>query len=225
MFRKIALATITAGIALGLTLVATDSHAQGRGQKGIRVLGGQQTNFVDADGNGICDLRGSQNRGPNFTDANNDGICDLQMRGRGNRGNRGGNGMQAFSGAGRGYRRGQLENAPRRNFVDADGDGVCDNPGPRQGRGFVDADQDGINDNSPLASLALTPEQKAQVVQLRTTGPGPHTDEVLAILTDEQKAQFEELRSQRQDGRLGLQQRQRRGMRMGYQCPVVTPEN
>jgi hypothetical protein len=81
---------------------------------------GDQANFIDENGDGICDLfqnggqgmgRGAGNRGQsglrNFVDADGDGVCD-NFTGTGTRG------------AGRGS---------RVNFIDADGDGVCDNAG------------------------------------------------------------------------------------------------
>ena len=77
------------------------------------------TNFIDENGDGICDLyqgggqgigrqagvRGQGGLG-NFVDADGDGVCDNA-----------GSGMR---GAGRGA---------RVNFIDNDGDGVCDNAG------------------------------------------------------------------------------------------------
>lgn len=81
---------------------------------------GSSTNFVDENGDGICDLyqgggkgfgRQTGNKGQNglhnFVDADGDGVCDNA----GNTGNRG---------TGRGS---------RINFVDNDGDGICDNAG------------------------------------------------------------------------------------------------
>lgn len=59
-----------------VTSVPVSAAAAGRGMNGIR-------NYVDADGNGICDNRtglGCQGRGRGnglrFVDENNDGICD-----------------------------------------------------------------------------------------------------------------------------------------------------
>lgn len=73
---------------------------------------GCRRNFVDADGDGVCDYAGSYCR---YTDENDDGICDN---------------CGALAGACGGQ-----------NFVDADGDGVCDNYaaggcGAGMGRGF-----------------------------------------------------------------------------------------
>ena len=100
-------------------------------------------------------------------------------------------------------------NATGQGFVDANNDGVCDNKGTHQcnmrgkggmgmGLGFVDVDKDGINDNSPLAKIALTPEQKAKIVALRQTASGPHFEELKSILTAEQLAQLNTLRAERQ---------------------------
>ena len=88
--------------------------------KGAGLGRGNGTNFIDENGDGICDLyqgggqgigRQSGNRIKsglrNFVDADGDGVCD----------NTGNTGMR---GAGRGS---------RVNFVDNDGDGVCDNAG------------------------------------------------------------------------------------------------
>jgi hypothetical protein len=94
-------------------------------------------NYVDADGDGVCDNRGTGNcgngngqNGQNYVDADGDGVCD--NRGTGNCGN--GNGQNG------------------QNYVDADGDGVCDNYGTGNGNGgngqnYVDADSDGVCDN------------------------------------------------------------------------------
>lgn len=120
---------------VGSFIITVEADAQGRGKQA-------RTNFVDADGDGVCD---------NFVDADGDGVCDHCVGTREGNGNgRRGNGMR------------------QRNFIDADGDGVCDNTpvensigtasdnqefygkkgrlGDRQ-RNFVDADADGMCDN------------------------------------------------------------------------------
>lgn len=87
-------------------------------------------NFVDVDGDGVCD---------EFVDEDGDGVCD--------------NAGQNAMGEGNGYMGGRNaefdENGPRgthqgsnggAGFVDADGDGVCDN--------CVDEDGDGVCDNA-----------------------------------------------------------------------------
>lgn len=68
-------------------------------------------NFVDKDGDGICDNRSGRHGGNrNFIDSNNDGVCDN------------------FTTAG--------NNRQRRNFIDSNNDGVCDNlANSTQGRG------------------------------------------------------------------------------------------
>lgn len=75
-------------------------------------------NWVDANGDGICDNQGTgagrRNQGatrPNFVDANGDGICDNWS-------------PEKCNGTGQGP-----------NFVDADGDGVCDHKGTAPGTG------------------------------------------------------------------------------------------
>ena len=76
-------------------------------------------NFVDADGDGVCDNcgtgmgRGAGGQGLGFVDADGDGICDNYGTGAG----------RGAGGQGRG-------------FVDADGDGICDNYGTGAGCGF-----------------------------------------------------------------------------------------
>ena len=94
---------------------AVSSYAAGHcGQNaGLGVCG---TNYVDSDGDGVCDNWASRYCTGNFVDADNDGICD--------------NCGAAHHGA---------------NFVDANGDGVCDNCGSgRCGNNYVDANGDGI---------------------------------------------------------------------------------
>ena len=79
--------------------VGSWSYAQGNGKRYGRGAGGAKCgmNYVDKNGDGICDNAGSRGAG----------------KGQGYRG-------QGKNGAGRGAQRGP-------NFVDADGDGVCDN--------------------------------------------------------------------------------------------------
>ena len=70
---------------------------------------GQGRNFVDEDGNGICDFSGEFCR---YVDEDHDGICDYC---------------------------GTAQNGYGRCFVDADDDGICDNyrgQGLGLGRGF-----------------------------------------------------------------------------------------
>lgn len=76
-------------------------------------------NYVDADGDGVCDYRGTRGAGGAgcWTDANGDGICDncggyVDADGDGVCDNRGSRGSAGCGG-----------------YVDADGDGICDNCG------------------------------------------------------------------------------------------------
>ena len=101
------------------------------------VQGIQGPNFIDEDGDGICDLMGTgqsgqgQGYGPwglqagtcggNFIDEDGDGVCDLAGMGQG-------------FGPG-----GSQDGTCGDNFVDEDGDGVCDLAGSGQagtGQGF-----------------------------------------------------------------------------------------
>ena len=89
-------------------------------------------NFVDEDGDGVCDVCGNvpgsgvgyQNgngaRGSNFVDEDGDGVCDVC-------GNVPGSGMGNQNGYG----------ARGSNFIDEDGDGICDTCGtaPADGTG------------------------------------------------------------------------------------------
>jgi len=85
-----------------LSVGTTSAFAAGPGS-------GQGRNFVDEDGNGICDFAGEFCR---YVDENYDGICDYC---------------------------GIEQNGYGCHFVDADGDGICDNyrgQGLGLGRGF-----------------------------------------------------------------------------------------
>ena len=88
------------GIAVALSMCTTTAFAAGHGCG---------RNFVDADGDGICD------NACVYTDADGDGICD----------NCGIDHWCGMAGDGCG-----------RNFVDANGDGVCDNYTTGQGCGI-----------------------------------------------------------------------------------------
>ena len=119
--------------------VTTDMNAQGKGNKGNKGGFGNvgenkgfngtctntqgsftRGNFVDADGDGVCD---------NFIDEDGDGVCDHCANLGGGRGHRGFNGTCTNT----------QGSFTRGNFVDADGDGVCDN--------FIDEDGDGVCDH------------------------------------------------------------------------------
>ena len=77
---------------------------------------GSKVNFIDEDGDGICDLYQTGNQAGrqfgrmaqqvNFIDADGDGVCDNAAN------------------QGRGLGNGQARTI---NFIDEDGDGVCDN--------------------------------------------------------------------------------------------------
>lgn len=81
-------------------------------------------NYVDTDGDGVCDYAGSMCA---YVDEDGDGLCDVcdTYRWCG----------AHWRGAGRGC---------GRNYVDEDGDGVCDYAGSMCA--YVDADGDGICD-------------------------------------------------------------------------------
>ena len=85
------------------------------GTESVVVAGpGAGRNYVDADGDGVCDNTGAEKCGQNYVDADGDGVCDNS---------------------------GTNEECGQ-NYVDADGDGVCDNysgtkvRGCRRGNGF-----------------------------------------------------------------------------------------
>ena len=87
--------------ALVLSLGVTSAFAAGRGGHH-----GGGYNFVDGDGDGVCDNYGQATC--RHTDADGDGVCDLC-------GIAPGSGICGCGG----------------NYADADGDGVCDNYGQR----------------------------------------------------------------------------------------------
>ncbi len=113
---------IAATFVMAMVLTASMTLAQEETPSKLRLhQNSEGTNFVDADGDGVCDNEPAEagtrrgNRGlerPNFVDADGDGICDNEGAGLGN-------------GSGNGL---------KRNFVDADGDGVCDNFGTESSR-------------------------------------------------------------------------------------------
>lgn len=98
--RKTLLSAV--GLVLALSMGVTTAFAAGPGCG---------RNFVDTDGDGICDNAGSMCI---YADADEDGICD----------NCGSYHWCGMAGTGSG-----------RNFVDVDGDGVCDHYGTGQGSG------------------------------------------------------------------------------------------
>ena len=84
--------------------------------RGASLGRGSKVNFIDEDGDGICDLYQTGNQAGrqfgrhsgqmNFIDADGDGVCDNTAN------------------QGRGFGNGQARII---NFIDEDGDGVCDN--------------------------------------------------------------------------------------------------
>jgi hypothetical protein len=129
------------GILAVLTLItffmaSVESDANGRNGKGNNGNKGGNNGthqFVDANGDGVCD---------NFIDADGDGVCD-NCTGKGTgKGNRTGSDFVDADGDG-----------ICDNFIDADGDGVCDNctgNGKGSADGFIDEDGDGVCDNKGL---------------------------------------------------------------------------
>ncbi len=108
-----------------LIFVTTNADAQGRNGKGNNNNGNHgQVNFIDTDGDGICD---------NFVDSDGDGKCD-HCAGLGS-----GTGFIDEDGDGKCDNAGTGKRGNGTRFIDADGDGVCDN--------FTDADGDGKCDN------------------------------------------------------------------------------
>ncbi|WP_308753772.1 hypothetical protein [uncultured Anaerotruncus sp.] len=96
--------TLTGLLAMVLLLSITTTAAFAAGR-------GQGRNYVDADGDGICDRADGI---CNFVDADGDGVCDYRTDGTGT----------TYS---------------QKFFIDADNDGVCDNYAsktpPRDGTG------------------------------------------------------------------------------------------
>ena len=154
--------------ATSLTMADDTPTAQGTFQNG----------FVDANGDGVCDMtgvsRGLKARlayqeagtfGPNFVDEDGDGVCDN---------------CDGTPNLYRYQNQNNMMTGPGPNFVDEDGDGICDNcdgtpnlyryqnqnstmtgPGPN----FVDEDGDGICDNCALHQYDHDFEYQS---------PGPH---------------------------------------------------
>jgi len=117
-------------------------------------FGGRGHNFIDQDGDGICDYaqNGSPTwHGPGFVDDNNNGICDYwdisHARHQRHEGMRyhdeNGNNMNDY------FER-ETHMGPDHNFVDQNGDGICDyaqDGSPTwHGPGFTDANQNGTCD-------------------------------------------------------------------------------
>ena len=107
MKRMIALVLV---LALALSMGGVSAFAAGRhGQRQGGGSRGSGQNWVDADGDGVCDNWASGGRHQNWVDADGDGVCDNWALG-----------------------------GRHQNWVDADGDSVCDNwaSGGCRGRGW-----------------------------------------------------------------------------------------
>ena len=97
-----------------------------------------QAGFVDADGDGACDIcgrvQGTDPSSPNYIDDNKDGVCDhlgTDMQGQGQ------SRMQGAQGRGQGMKgRGVQGNVQGRSYADADNDGVSDNLDSNASRSF-----------------------------------------------------------------------------------------
>jgi hypothetical protein len=105
----------TLAVLLGISVFAFGavSFAAAQDEAPVTPPVSQGPNFVDEDGDGVCDNMGKglrNGKGKGFVDADGDGKCDNM-------------------GTGRGLKRGQAGDGTGSNFVDADGDGVCDNMG------------------------------------------------------------------------------------------------
>lgn len=100
-----------AGVALAVVLVFSALATVVLAQDPTVTPQPRMHRFVDADGDGVCDL---------FVDENGDGVCDNE--GAYGRGRMGGRGMM-----GQGS-----------NWADANGDGVCDNLVDEDGDGVCD---------------------------------------------------------------------------------------
>lgn len=79
--RKASLAATAAVIALALGAApafAWGGHGTATGGAQHRLRSGTAAQYVDTDGDGVCD-----NRGVNFVDADGDGVCDNRGTGAG----------------------------------------------------------------------------------------------------------------------------------------------
>ena len=84
----------------------------------VFAVNGVGKNFVDENGDMICDNKPQCTQEANFADENKGPVCDRPN-----------------------------ENCIGKGFEDADNDGVCDNQGVNCKDGFTYADEDGICDN------------------------------------------------------------------------------
>ena len=147
---------IAVGVVVALLSVATVSLALAQGPD-AETPPVDCPAFVDEDGDGVCDSRGSDwsnGRGHRFAVADADGVCDgfVDEDGDGvcdNFADEDGDGVCDSRGGdwrnGRGRRFADTDgNAMRYNFMDENGDRVCDD--------FIDKDGDGVCDSSSPAS-------------------------------------------------------------------------
>ena len=114
-------------LAIGLLVLPMNADAgRFRGAQGGTGAGGG-ANFVDANGDGVCDYYGTGvgGGGANFVDADGNGVCDYYDTNAAGYTDANGNGINDYYEAG------------GAGFVDANGDGVCDlfGGGRRGGRG------------------------------------------------------------------------------------------
>ncbi len=130
--KKLFVGILAAALAISACTVSVSAAGAGYGKnfgKGYTDKTNGVCNYlrpkIDADEDGICDLRGTTGNGIGygFVDEDNDGICD---------------------------NRDAATNCNGYGFVDEDGDGICDNRGTAgnggAGYGFVDNDGDGVCD-------------------------------------------------------------------------------
>ena len=128
MKKKIIPAALTLAMVLAVCITGAFAAHGGFGRGSGTCLSGGQ-NFIDEDGDGLCDNwagggSGRCGNGQCFIDEDGDGVCD-NWTGSGRCGN------------------GQ-------GFIDEDGDGLCDNCGTQcvgGGQNFLDQVGDGLCDN------------------------------------------------------------------------------
>ena len=109
--------TTLAPLFLAAALVLVPAYVFSDGDETAPAPQVRYANFIDEDGDGICDnwQAGGQGLGlgkgtrENFVDEDGDGVCDNYQ-----------SGLRKGKGQGRGYKQGA-------GFLDANDDGVCDN--------------------------------------------------------------------------------------------------
>ena len=142
-------ATVDDGVAAESSSQPLVRGTQDNGSEGAAVgsTSHRCPHFVDQDGDGVCDLRGSGDCagrcGGGFVDQDGDGACDHAGKGGCGRGqgfsDQDGDGVCDHAGQGR------CGHGP--GFIDQDGDGACDHAGQGRGPRFVDQDGDGVCDH------------------------------------------------------------------------------